>query len=92
MRAQPLYLFMQKMIWKHTNSRRSYTAVFKLQVVEYAEQNVGNLAAQREFGVSEKKPNNYKSTTREERQVQKNNYRKISIKSGFYPFEHLNKF
>lgn len=35
-------------------SRRSYTAGFKLQVIEYAEENGGNLAAQRKFGVHEK--------------------------------------
>ena len=35
-------------------SRRSYTAGFKLEVIIYAEENGGNMAAQRKFGVSEK--------------------------------------
>lgn len=35
-------------------SRRSYTAGFKLEVITYAEENGGNMAAQRKFGVSEK--------------------------------------
>ena len=37
-----------------TQSRRSYTAAFKLEVVNYAEENGGNVAAQHKFGVSEK--------------------------------------
>ena len=35
-------------------SRRSFTAAFKLEVVQYAEENGGNMAAQRKYGVSEK--------------------------------------
>lgn len=35
-------------------SRRSFTASFKLEVITYAEDNGGNMAAQRKFGVSEK--------------------------------------
>ena len=37
-----------------TQSRRSYTAAFKLEVAIYAEENGGNMAAQRKYGVSEK--------------------------------------
>lgn len=35
-------------------SRQSFTAGFKLEVITYAEDNGGNMAAQRKFGVSEK--------------------------------------
>ena len=35
-------------------ARKSYTAAFKLEVIKYAEEN-GNRAADREFGVNEKK-------------------------------------
>ena len=35
-------------------SRRSYTIGFKLEVVTYAEENGGNMAAQRKYGISEK--------------------------------------
>jgi hypothetical protein len=34
-----------------TQSRRSYTAAFKLEVAIYAEENGGNMAAQRKYGV-----------------------------------------
>eukprot|EP00105_Crassostrea_gigas_P032465 XP_011455481.2 PREDICTED: uncharacterized protein LOC105347926 isoform X1 [Crassostrea gigas] len=37
-----------------TQSRRSYTAGFKLEVIAFAEQNGGNMAAERKFGVTEK--------------------------------------
>ena len=37
-----------------TQSRRSYTAAFKLEVAIYAEENGGNMVAQRKYGVSEK--------------------------------------
>ena len=37
-----------------TQSRRSYTAAFKLEVAIYAEENGGNMAAQRKYGVNEK--------------------------------------
>ena len=35
-------------------SRKSYTAAFKLEVVKFAEENDGNMAAHRKYGVSEK--------------------------------------
>ncbi|KAK6178248.1 hypothetical protein SNE40_013056 [Patella caerulea] len=35
-------------------TRKSYTAAFKLEVVNYAEENGGNMAAHRVYGVSEK--------------------------------------
>jgi transposase-like protein len=37
-----------------TQSRRSYTAAFKLEVAIYAEEKGGNMAAQRKYGVNEK--------------------------------------
>jgi hypothetical protein len=35
-------------------ARKSYTAAFKLEVIKYAEEN-SNRAAEREFGINEKK-------------------------------------
>ena len=37
-----------------TQSRRSFTAAFKLEVITFAEENGGNMSAQRKYGVSEK--------------------------------------
>lgn len=65
-------------------SRRSFTAGFKLEVITYAEDKGGNMAAQRKFGVSEKVIRGWRKQKDVLRQTRKTK-KAFRVRTAFWP-------